>query len=439
MDSGDAWQLIILLILVFLSAFFSSAETALTTANQIRLRGLAEEGNARAKRLLKILEDSPKMLSAILIGNNIVNLSASSLATAFAIRIFGNYAAGFATAILTILILIFGEITPKTMATIHSDKMSLAYCNIIYGLIKCFTPIIFLVNKLSLGVLLLFRVNPKKNMQSMTESELRTIVDVSHESGVLEPEEREMINNVVDFGDSLAKDVMIPRINMSCASLSTSYKELLELFREDMFTRLPVYEDDSDNIVGIINIKDMLFCEDKENFHVSEIMREPFFTYEYKKTSELMLEMREGSIPMAIVLDEYGATSGLVTLEDLIEEIVGEIRDEYDSDEENLIQHLGNYEYSIAGSTKLDDLNDYLESALDAETFHGIKGLPLNSEDYDSIGGIIIELLDHLPTVGEEAVTEEGILLKVEQMEKNRIGRVRMVLPEPVIEEEPED
>lgn len=439
MDSGDAWQLIILLILVFLSAFFSSAETALTTANQIRLRGLAEEGNARAKRLLKILEDSPKMLSAILIGNNIVNLSASSLATAFAIRIFGNYAAGFATAILTILILIFGEITPKTMATIHSDKMSLAYCNIIYGLIKCFTPIIFLVNKLSLGVLLLFRVNPKKSMQSMTESELRTIVDVSHESGVLEPEEREMINNVVDFGDSLAKDVMIPRINMSCASLSTSYKELLELFREDMFTRLPVYEDDSDNIVGIINIKDMLFCEDKENFHVSEIMREPFFTYEYKKTSELMLEMREGSIPMAIVLDEYGATSGLVTLEDLIEEIVGEIRDEYDSDEENLIQHLGNYEYSIAGSTKLDDLNDYLESALDAETFHGIKGLPLNSEDYDSIGGIIIELLDHLPTVGEEAVTEEGILLKVEQMEKNRIGRVRMVLPEPVIEEEPED
>lgn len=438
MDSGDAWQLIILLILVFLSAFFSSAETALTTANQIRLRGLAEEGNARAKRLLKILEDSPKMLSAILIGNNIVNLSASSLATAFAIRIFGNYAAGFATAILTILILIFGEITPKTMATIHSDKMSLAYCNIIYGLIKCFTPIIFLVNKLSLGVLLLFRVNPKKNMQSMTESELRTIVDVSHESGVLEPEEREMINNVVDFGDSLAKDVMIPRINMSCASLSTSYQELLELFREDMFTRLPVYEDDSDNIVGIINIKDMLFCEDKENFHVSEIMREPFFTYEYKKTSELMLEMREGSIPMAIVLDEYGATSGLVTLEDLIEEIVGEIRDEYDSDEENLIQHLGNYEYSIAGSTKLDDLNDYLESALDAETFHGIKGLPLNSEDYDSIGGIIIELLDHLPTVGEEAVTEEGILLKVEQMEKNRIGRVRMVLPEPVIEE-PED
>lgn len=439
MDSGDAWQLIILLILVFLSAFFSSAETALTTANQIRLRGLAEEGNVRAKRLLKILEDSPKMLSAILIGNNIVNLTASSLATAFAIRIFGSYAAGFATAILTILILIFGEITPKTMATIHSDKMSLAYCNIIYFLIKCFTPIIFLVNKLSLGVLLLFRVNPKKSMQGMTESELRTIVDVSHESGVLEPEEREMINNVVDFGDSLAKDVMIPRINMSCASLSTSYQELLELFREDMFTRLPVYEDDSDNIVGIINIKDMLFCEDKENFHVSEIMREPFFTYEYKKTSELMLEMREGSIPMAIVLDEYGATSGLVTLEDLIEEIVGEIRDEYDSDEENLIQHLGNYEYSIAGSTKLDDLNDYLESALDVETFHGIKGLPLNSEDYDSIGGIIIELLDHLPTVGEEAVTEEGILLKVEQMEKNRIGRVRMVLPEPVIEEEPED
>ncbi len=439
MGPDDASQLIILFLLILLSAFFSSAETALTTANQIRLRGLAEDGNKKAKRLLKILEDSPKMLSAILIGNNIVNLTASSLLTALAIRLFGSYAAGIATAVLTVVILIFGEITPKTLATIHSDKIALTYCNVIYYLMKCLTPVIFIVNKLSLGVLFLLRVDPKNNSSAMTETELRTIVDVSHESGVLESEEREMINNVVDFGDSLAKDIMIPRIDMCCAEVSTTYSELLELFRQDMFSRLPVYEDDSDNVVGIINIKDLLFLEDKENFQVSKIMREPFFTYEYKKTSDLMLEMRKGSIPMAIVLDEYGATAGLITLEDLIEEIVGEIRDEYDSDEINLIQQLGDFEYSVAGSTKLDDLNDYLESHMDPEVFRTINGIPLNSEEYDSIGGIIIELLDHLPVAGEEAVTEEGIHLKVEQMDKNRIGRIRLTLPEPPIEEEPED
>lgn len=434
MGSDDASQLIVLFVLIFLSAFFSSAETALTTTNLIRMRGLAEQGNTKAKRLLKIHEDSPKMLSAILIGNNIVNLTASAIATALSIR-FGGYAAGLATALLTIVILIFGEITPKTLATIHADKMSLAYCNIIYYLIVILTPVIFLVNKLSMGVLFLFKVDPKKAKTTMTETELRTIVDVSHESGVLESEEREMINNVVDFGDSLAKDIMIPRIDMRCAEVNMSYPELIDIFKKDMFSRLPVYSEDSDNVVGIINIKDLLFLEekDKANFQIESLMREPFFTYEYKKTSDLLTEMRDRSIPMAIVLDEYGATAGLITLEDLLEEIVGEIRDEYDTDEIDLIKQLSTRVYSIEGATKLDDLNDYLEDNMSEEDFSGTKGLPLSSEDYDSIGGIIIELLDHLPSQGEEAVTEDGIVLKVEKMDKNRIDRVRMVLPEPEI------
>ena len=418
MGSDDAGQLIILVVLVFLSAFFSSAETALTTVNQIKLRGLSDDGNKKARRLLQIKEDSPKMLSAILIGNNIVNLTASSLATAIAIDM-GGYAAGIATAILTVVILIFGEITPKTMATLNSEKMAFTYCNIIWFLMKLFTPIIFIVNKLSQVVLYLLRVNGKNSIQTMTELELRTIVDVSHESGVIEQEEREMINNVVDFGDSLAKDIMIPRIDMCCAHVSITYQELLDLFQKDMFTRLPVYEDDSDDVIGIVNIKDMIFYEDKEHFQVSHIMRDPFFTYEYKKTSDLMIEMRQGSIPMAIVLDEYGATAGLVTLEDLLEEIVGEIRDEYDSDEDDMIKTLNDREYSVEGAMKLDDLNDSLN-------------LNLESQDYDSIGGIIIEILDRLPTVGEQVTTEEGIVLTVEQMEKNRIDRVHILLPEPI-------
>lgn len=432
MGSDDAWQLIILLVLIFLSAFFSSAETALTTANLIRIRALAEDGNKKAKRLLKIHEDSPKMLSAILIGNNIVNLTASSIATALSLQ-FGGYAAGIGTAILTMVILIFGEITPKTLATIHSDKIALTYCSLIYGLILVLTPVIFLVNKLSMGVLFLLGVDPKKNDNTMTETELRTIVDVSHESGVLESEEREMINNVVDFGDALAKDIMIPRIDMSCAQLSMTYEELLELFRRDMFSRLPIYSEDSDHVVGIINIKDLLLLkeEDKASFRLEKWMREPFFTYEYKKTSDLMSEMRERSISMAIVLDEYGAAAGLITLEDLLEEIVGEIRDEYDSDEINLIQQKAPRTFSIAGATKLDDLNDYLEDHMLPEEYQGTHGIPLSSEDYDSIGGVMIGLLDHLPIDGETATTPDGILLKVEKMDKKRIGWVEMTLPEP--------
>lgn len=421
MGSDDAGQLIILVLLVFLSAFFSSAETALTTVNQIRLRGLAEDGNKKAEKLLKIKENSPKMLSAILIGNNIVNLTASSLATAIAIDM-GSYGAGIATAIITIVILIFGEITPKTMATQNAEKISFAYCGIIWILMKIFTPIIFIVNKLSRLVLMLLHVKAKSTHE-MTELELRTMVDVSHENDVIEQEEREMINNVIDFGDSLAKDIMVPRIDMCCAHSDITYRELLALFHQDMFTRLPVYEDDTDNVIGIVNIKDMLFCNDVENFRVSDIMREPYFTYEYKKTSDLMMEMRKGSIPMAIVLDEYGSTAGLVTLEDLIEEIVGEIRDEYDSDEADMLKDLGNRAYSVEGSMKLDDLNDALE-------------LHLESSDYDSIGGIIIEILDRLPDVGEQVTTADGIVLTVEKMEKNRIDRVHMVLPEPDTEDE---
>ncbi len=332
MDSGDVIQLIIIIILLMLSAFFSSAETALTTSNKIRLRSMAEEGNKRAKKVLEITDDSGKMLSAILIGNNIVNLSSASLATTLATKIFGNAGAGIATGILTLLVLIFGEISPKTFATIHSDKISLAYAGVIGWLMKLLTPAIYIINKLALGFLILLRVDASGAQNTMTEDELRTIVDVSHEEGVIETEEREMINNVFDFGDAQAREVMVPRIDMTFADINSTYYELLEIFREDKFTRLPVYEDSTDNVVGIINMKDLLLYEDKDQFSIRNILRKPYYTYEHKNTAELLLEMRKSSINIAIVLDEYGATAGLITLEDLLEEIVGEIRDEYDSE-----------------------------------------------------------------------------------------------------------
>ena len=253
------------------------------------MRNLAENGNIRAKRVLKITDDSGKMLSAILVGNNIVNLSASSISTSLAINLGGNVAIGIATGILTVLILIFGEISPKTLATLHADNIALAYSGVIHFLMKILTPIIFLINKLAMGFLFLLRIDAKKAQNTMTEDELRTIVDVSHEEGVIETEEREMINNVFDFGDAQAKEIMVPRIDMTFADINCSYNELLDIFRADHFTRIPVYEDSTDNVVGIINIKDLLLCENKENFSIKDILRKPYFTYEHKNKSFILI------------------------------------------------------------------------------------------------------------------------------------------------------
>ena len=308
MDSSVVIQLIILAVLILLSALFSSAETSLTTSNKLKIQSLADQGSKRARILLKISEDSGKMLSAILIGNNLVNNAATALTTSLIIQLFGNSAVGIATGVITLLILIFGEISPKTLATIHSEKMALLYAPLIHFLMKIFTPVIFIVNKLSMGVLFLLRVNPDQKVNTMTEHELRTIVDVSHEDGVIESEEKEMIYNVFDMGDAKAKDIMVPRVHVTFADINSTYDELIEIFREDKFTRLPIYEETTDNVVGTINMKDLLLYNynDKKEFHVRDILREAYFTYEYKSISELLVEMRQASINIAIVLDEYG-------------------------------------------------------------------------------------------------------------------------------------
>ncbi len=417
MDPSDVIQLISLIVLLFLSAFFSSAETALLTISQVRIRTLIEEGNKRALTLERVISNKGKMLSAILIGNNVVNLSASSLITTLVIKKFGNAYVGIATGVITLLILIFGEISPKTMATLKAESMALRMAGVISLLMKLLTPVIFIVNQLARGFLRLMQVDPDARADTITEKELRTIVDVSHEEGVIESEERKMINNVVDFGDAQAKDVMVPRIHMVFAREDAAYDELLEIYRESMFTRIPVYRDTTDNVIGIINMKDLLFYKKDTPFRLQDYLREAYFTYEFKKTSELFIDMRQNSMSLAIVLDEYGATAGLVTLEDLLEEIVGEIRDEYDEDELKSLQKIDEREYRVEGSMKLDDINDALE-------------LTLSSEDYDSVGGLIIGELDHVPAA-KESVTCQNIRFVVEVMNKNRIEWVKMYLPEP--------
>ncbi len=434
MDPSAAIQIVVLLILLGLSAFFSSAETALTTVNRIRMRSLADEGNKRAKMVLKITDNSGKLLSAILIGNNIVNLSASSLTTTLAYDLtskvagpIASYAVAIATGILTVLILIFGEITPKTVATINSDKLSLVYAYPIHFIMTILTPISIVINMLARVIFFILRVDPNAKPEAITEEELRTIVDVSHESGVLEEEEREMIKNVFDLGEARAKDVMVPRVNVIFADVDSTYKELIELFREHKFTRLPVYEETTDNVIGTINMKDLLLYDNTEEFQIREFLRDAYFTYEHKNISELLVEMREASYNIAIVLDEYGETAGLITLEDILEEIVGEIHDEYDEyEEDELLTRVNDFEYILEGSISLDDLDDRLE-------------LKLESEEYDSLGGFIIERLDRHPEVGDEIVTESGLRLVVDSLDKNRVEKVHIYIPEDFYEEDDDE
>lgn len=385
------------------------------------MRTLADNGDKRAARVLHVTGNPGKMLSAILIGNNIVNLSASSISTSLAIHLFGNTGAGIATGILTFLILIFGEVTPKTMATIKADSMSLTAAAPIGFLMKILTPVIFIINKLSLGLMFLLHVNIKDAQKKMTEEELRTNVDVSQENGVIEHEERDMIHNLFDFGDAEAKEIMVPRIDMTFVQADATYQEVLDIFRQDMFTRLPVYEDSTDNVIGIINMKDFLLQNDTPEFSVRNLLREPYFTYEHKNTADLFLEMRKSSISLAIVLDEYGVTAGLITLEDLLEEIVGEIRDEYDADEEDDITRISDREFYVLGSANLNDVSEALS-------------LHFTSDDYDTIGGYCLGLLDHLPEKNEIILTDNNILIRIDRMEKNRIERIYIRLPEPLEE-----
>lgn len=433
MDPSDAIQIIILIILLLLSGLFSSAETAMTAVNKIKLRSLAEEGNKRAATVLDVVENhTGKMLSAILIGNNIVNIYATALATTLAYT-FGGAMVSAVTALMTVAILVFGEITPKNLATIKSTELSLTYIPVLKAYMTIMTPLIFLINIICRGILFLFRIDPNVRNNAMTEDELRTIVDVSHEDGVIESEEKEMIYNVFDLGDARAKDVMVPRVHVTFADVNSTYQELIDIFKEDKFTRIPVYEETTDNVIGTINMKDLLLFDDKENFKIRDILREAYFTYEYKNISELLVEMRDASLNIAIVLDEYGETAGIITLEDILEEIVGEIHDEYDeNEEEQFVKVIQENEYIIEGSYNLDDLNDRLEE-------DGRKDVQFKSEDFDSLGGYIIEHLDRLPEVGDEYTTESGIRLVVEKLDKNRIELVHVYLPEVLKTESSDD
>ena len=412
-STANILQIGLLVVLLLGSGFFSASETSLMSLSKIRIRYMEDEGVKGAKLVGSLIEKSSDLLSSILVGNNIVNIAATSVSTSLFINIFGDGGVAIATAVMTVLVLVFGEITPKTIAANSPEKVAVVVSKPISIIMKITKPIVWVFNLLTGIIFKIMGIDNDGVKPFITEEELKAMVNVSHEEGVLEMEEREIINNVFQFGDMQAKEAMIQRLDMVAIDIEDSYDEIIELFKSEKLSRLPVYQESIDDIVGILNIKDIIFLSDEEieNFDIKDYVREAFFTYEFKKITQLLEEMKKEKTQMAIVVDEYGGTAGLLTIEDLVEVIVGDIDDEYDEEEEEIVK-INDNEYLVEGSTKISDVHEQL-------------GINLESEEFDSIGGFIIGYLKRIPEENE-IIEVEDVKFKVESIDKNRINKIRI-------------
>lgn len=411
--SLNIWfQLLILIILLAVSAFFSAAETSLMSLSKIRVRYMVDENIKGAKLVQKLVENPSKLIGSVLVGNNIANIAGSALATALTMELFQGNAVAIATIVMTILILVFSEITPKSLAAQNSEKVALIVSKPLSLIVTIINPVVIVLTKVTNFLVRILGGKSDKDAPYITEEELKSIVNVSHEEGVLEIEEKQMIYNVFEFGDLQIKDVMIQRTDISAIDIEWNFNKVMEVIKEGKYSRYPVYDGNFDNIIGILNVKDFIYIEHtKDNFKIADYMREPYFTYEFKRITELFKEMKKNRGHIAIVIDEYGGTAGIVTIEDLIEEIVGEIEDEYD-EIENEVERISDGEYIVDGSTKILFINGFI-------------GLNMESEDFDSLGGFIMGELGRLPKVGETVMCE-NVKFTVESISNHRIQKIRM-------------
>ncbi len=420
MDSSTTAILALFCFLLCLSAFFSASETALMSLSKIRLIHMLEEKVRGASVINQLRENPNKLLGTILVGNNIVNIGASSIATVLAIEYFGDTGAGIATGITTILVLIFGEITPKSLAAQKSEKVSLIVAKPIFLLTYLLNPIVFVFTQISGLFMRMLGYQSNANLPTITEEELKSMVNLGEEEGVIEDHEKTMICNVFDFGDQLVKDVMIQRMDIIAIDMNASYEEIIKIIKNEQYSRYPIYSKRIDNIVGIINVKELVYRDPEELFDIKKFVKKPYYTFEFTNTSELFNEMKKRRTHMAIVLDEYGGTAGIVTIEDLVEEIVGEISDEYDMHTQE-IDTIREGEYLVDGSTRIEEINELI-------------GTRIESEHYDSIGGFVIELMGRLPRQSE-SVEHMGTKFIIESMERNRIRKIRVLMTEAINDE----
>ena len=420
--------MLILVILILLSGFFSAAEAALSAYRSNYLEKLDEEKHPKTYAVLKRwLKDPNSMLTGIVIGNNVVNILASSIATVVIVDYFGNKGSSvaLATAIMTILILIFGEISPKLMARNNSSKIAESVSVIIYVLSIILTPIVACLIFISRLVGRILGVNMTSPQLMITEEDIISFVNVGNAEGIIEEDEKEMIHSIVTLGETNAKEVMTPRTSMLAFEGTKTINEVWDEILENGFSRIPVYNETIDDIVGILYVKDLMehIKNGDLNSPISEFVRTPYYIPETKSIIEILKEFRTLKVHIAMVLDEYGGVVGLVTIEDLIEEIVGEIRDEYDDEEDSFYKKIADNEYEVDAMTDIETINKDLELEL-----------PI-SEDYESLGGLIVTTLGRICNVGDE-IEIDNIQLKVLEVDKMRVSKVFIKIMEKEQEEE---
>ena len=427
---GSITQLIFLAVLIFLSALFSSAETAFLSTNKIRLRNLQEEGEKKADLVLFMLDNQNKLISALLVGNNIVNIGSSALATKMATEAFGNAGVGIATGIMTLLVLVFGEVIPKNLAAAHAETWAMFIAPFIRLVSFVLTPVVFLLTKLS-DFVVHFSKSDDEEDPTITEDEFKILVNVGQEEGVLDESESEMINSIFEFDETVVKAIMVPRIDIVAVDVEDSINEALRIIVDGGHSRIPAYEESIDNIVGILYAKDIFahLDADFDTMKVKELLRPAYYIPETKKVSDLLNELRLKKVHMAIILDEYGGTNGLVTIEDLIEEIIGDIQDEYDVEDDLIVMH-GEDHLVADARAPIGDVDDAFDVELDEEI--------LEDSEADTIGGLAFEHLGGIPAVGDE-VTVGRFLIRIVDVSGRRISKVEILLLPPEEKETDED
>ena len=404
---------VVILVLILLSAFFSAIETAFSFVNKVRVQRYKDDGNKKAAAALYIIEHFDNALTTILICNNVVNLSCSSIATVLCMNLFGDAGSAIATGATTFLVLTFGEIVPKCLAKEHCDAFSLKTAGLLRGLMTLLTPLVWIFTRFKMIALKI--AGSSGDAPSVTENELKYIVESIEEEGVLEESESEMVRSALDFDETTAEEILTPRVDITFISIDDSPEKIKNIIIENRYSRIPVYEGTVDHVVGILHTRDYLErLADGKAPDVKELMQPPYFVFKTQQLSKILNAFKRTKIHLAVVTDEYGGTLGIVTMEDLLEEIVGEIRDEYDYDEEDDIVKVNDTEYLLSGSAKLNDIDDIFELPKDEDA----------SEYYDSIGGLIVKHLERLPQEGDE-VDLDGLKFIVEKCDKNRIIKVR--------------
>lgn len=412
MDSSSVSQIIALVFLVAMSAVFSSSETAITSVSKIKVRQLDQKDNKNAHLLKKLHDNMQTTISSILIGNNIVNIAASSIATILFTNIFHQNGALISTVVMTVFVLIFGEVLPKTIAQYKNKSVALKFSRFIYFLTIVFKPIVKILNVLTRLIIKLF-VGEDEDSSTLTEEELKTLVEVSEEEGVLKNQETEIMINALELKETLAVDIMTPRTSMASVDIEDAESDLKEIIKNITYSRIPVYEDSIDDIIGVLHIKELAhkIIEDDRDFKVRDILKPAFYAYEYIPVVDLFKQMRTKNISISIIIDEYGGTSGIVTMEDILEELVGEIDDEYDNEKE--VTKLSDNEYLVDPEMRIDEVNERFD-------------LDIQSDKFDSIGGFVIELLDRMPKSKDE-VEFENLKFVVVNVDKRKITQLMII------------